>query len=119
CVYRGRFEPHDLLRHNICHQAIFTKKSVLEELGGFDLSYPIQADYAINLQIFLSGNYKTTYTDKIVAYYNSLGKSSLNLSESEKAYFHLFRSKLWNEYCSRKSSSNKKNFINRLLERLL
>ncbi|MCS7078271.1 MAG: hypothetical protein NZ455_16280, partial [Bacteroidia bacterium] len=109
------FEPHDLLRHNICHQAIFTKKSVLEELGGFDLKYPLIADYVTNLKIFLSTKYKITYIDKVIAYYGSLGKSYSPWSEEERNSFYSLRSKLWNEYCNKKILIYKKNFFAKIV----
>lgn len=113
-IYRGKMEIPDLLSYNICHQAIFIKKQVLQKLGGFNLQYPIMADYEINIKIFMSEKYKIKYMNNIIAYYNTNGTSSQKVSDKEAIDFHHFRSNLWEKYQARR---NKKpnNYVYRLL----
>lgn len=48
---------------DLCHQAVFARKRVFEQVGGFDLAYPINADYDWLLRVFKAGA-KTRYIDR-------------------------------------------------------
>jgi glycosyltransferase involved in cell wall biosynthesis len=50
---------------DLCHQALFVRKRVFDRVGGFDLGYPINADYDWVLRIFHSG-VKSLYIDRDV-----------------------------------------------------
>jgi glycosyltransferase involved in cell wall biosynthesis len=48
----GRFTKTRICRENICHQGIFYERSVFDLLGGYELDYPVLADWAFNLRCF-------------------------------------------------------------------
>jgi glycosyltransferase involved in cell wall biosynthesis len=74
--YAGAFDKKKIFNMNICHQAVFFKKTVFEKTGLFDLSYKAHSDYDHNLKWFLSGNVKHEFVDIIIAHYADGGFSS-------------------------------------------
>ncbi len=75
-IYDGEFNCRKLLRANICHQAMFIKKAVIERLGYFDIKYVTHADYVLNLKIFGDESLNIKYINVVVAEYNGHGISS-------------------------------------------
>ena len=51
-IYGREFSVRDITLRNICHQGIFYSRHVLEKFGGYDLRYPIFADWDLNLRLF-------------------------------------------------------------------
>ena len=76
--YDGPFTKLDLLRKNICHQAIFTRKSVFDKIGKFDTNYKIVADWVFNMKWFNMKYIRHRYINKIIARYGGEGNSSNN-----------------------------------------
>lgn len=56
-----------------CHQAKLTKRVVIDEIGGFDESYPIKADKELYYRI--RKKYGVMNSDSIVAYFSMAGAS--------------------------------------------
>lgn len=79
-IHAGEFNLKRLLSHNISHQAIFYHRSVFNELGKFNIKYPIFADYDMNLRCFAS--YPFVYIDEIVANFKVGGASSGSTDEA-------------------------------------
>lgn len=77
-VYAGSFSKWKLLRKNISHQAIFYKKTLFDRFGGYDLKYPLLADYVYNLVLFSNNDLKKVYVDDIIAIFCEEGLSSKN-----------------------------------------
>ena len=75
-VYGGSRNYNELIEKNINHQGIFYRKSLLVELGGYDLRYKILADYDLNLRIFRSRQNSTRYVKQIISIYNDKGGAS-------------------------------------------
>lgn len=72
--YDGPFDQEKISTKNICHQALFTRKTLFQEIGIFDCKYKMSADYSFNLKWM--GQKKTAlYVDEIVAIYNEKGMS--------------------------------------------
>lgn len=71
CFSRGRFPAH---------QATFVKRTTLADMGGFDTSYRIVADYAVFLR--LSRHWTPTYLDLVVATFGEGGLSTRRWRES-------------------------------------
>lgn len=70
-IYNGRFNlERILLGGNICHQAIFYRRRVFEELGLYDLDCRIYADHDFNLRCFMDGHFRIHYIPDIIAIYN-------------------------------------------------
>lgn len=73
-IYNGEFNIEKLLLKNICHQAIFYRRSVFGKLGKYNLRYPICADWEMNMRFFLST--KVHFLDLIVAHFSGGGLSA-------------------------------------------
>ena len=73
-IYDGKFTIEKLLTKNICHQAIFYKKSLFKKLGKYNIKYPVTADWEMNMRFFAQS--KVHYVDIIVAYFSGGGLSS-------------------------------------------
>ena len=58
------------------HQTIFTAREVFALKGGFDLKYPISADYAFHLACFGDPNIAKVHLPLVVANYEGRGLSS-------------------------------------------
>lgn len=87
------------LGKTLAHPATFMKKKVFEELGFFDTTYKISADYNLICECFIKG-YKIIQNDLIIVNFSSGGVSSNNFArslESSKViknnfnYFYAFR----------------------------
>jgi glycosyltransferase involved in cell wall biosynthesis len=74
-VYGGKFTLYRLLRRNICHQAIFYKKSFLHQHQlRYNLTYPVSADWALNLRAWLIKPFQ--YCPRIISTFTAGGISS-------------------------------------------
>lgn len=83
----GEFNASKILYKNICHQAVFIKKTVFDKVGLFNLRYKSHADWDHNMRWLLSPEVKKIFVDEIIAEYGDGGFSSLNydvLFEKEK-----------------------------------
>lgn len=76
--YDGPFTPEKIVRQNICHQAMFMRRSVFDLIGPFKLEYKAQADWHHNISWMLHKNVSRVYIDMIVANYADGGFSSVN-----------------------------------------
>lgn len=65
----------NLRLEHLCHQAVFARKRLFEEIGCFDLQYRINADYDWLLKVFQRG-LNTRYLGFPVASYDLGGMSS-------------------------------------------
>lgn len=75
-LYDGEFSQLKLFEHNICHQAIFVRKKILLNVGGFNDEYKVCADYCFNLYCFLNKNLKIKYLNMPIAKFSTQGISS-------------------------------------------
>jgi glycosyltransferase involved in cell wall biosynthesis len=74
-IYDGMFDLKKLLVKNICHQAIFYNRDIIEKKGiSFDLTYPICADWDFNLHCWAAGSF--TYFPVTIARFNAGGAST-------------------------------------------
>jgi glycosyltransferase involved in cell wall biosynthesis len=78
--YAGAITPFELPSTNICQQAIFYRRSLFDALGGFDLRYPLYADWAFNLQAGFRRPLQ--WVDLVVADYSASGLSSARRDEA-------------------------------------
>jgi len=74
--YDGEFNKEKILTKNICHQAIFYKKTLFETFGLFNLNFKYVADYDFNLKIWANEEIKIKYINLIIAIFNESGFSS-------------------------------------------
>jgi glycosyltransferase involved in cell wall biosynthesis len=75
-LYDGEFDKIKILDKNICHQAIFFNRSVFQKVGMFNLRYRAQADWDLNLKLFLNPKIEKKYINRVIAYYEDGGFSS-------------------------------------------
>jgi glycosyltransferase involved in cell wall biosynthesis len=68
----------DLLNNGICHQAIFSKKCLLERAGYFDTRYSICADFNWLVSVFGYQGLRVVYINRYIANYCYQGFSSSN-----------------------------------------
>lgn len=59
-----------LFDRNICHQAIFYRRLVFEKIGCYSLSYPIWADWDLNIRCFREPDIRSLWVDRVIAIYN-------------------------------------------------
>ena len=86
--YQRKFNwltKRNLIYSYLCHQVIFTKKSVFNEVGEFDLSYRIVSDFDWLLRVFNAG-VKTCYLDMDIANFWGEGQhmSDQSFSDNER-----------------------------------
>ncbi|WP_066406945.1 glycosyltransferase family 2 protein [Flavisolibacter tropicus] len=75
-LYNGEFDICKLYDINICHQAIFYKRTVFNTIGFFDLSFPALADWHFNIKCFLNSHLIKKYIPVLIARYAAKGFSS-------------------------------------------
>ncbi len=76
-LYDGPFTTAKLARTNICQQAIFYPRAVFKKYA-FNLCYPLQADWELNMRCFSDPVFRFQYIPVQVAVYNDLlGLSSV------------------------------------------
>jgi glycosyltransferase involved in cell wall biosynthesis len=73
--YDGQFNNQKLIKKNICHQAIFYKKSIFKKIGNYDIRYKALADYAFNMKWFPNIFIRRKYINRVIAVYNETGFS--------------------------------------------
>jgi glycosyltransferase involved in cell wall biosynthesis len=75
-VYDGQFDLKKLFNNPVCHQAIFTKKKLFEEIGNFNIRYKSLADHDFVVQVFAKNDSKIRYIPLLIAYFQDGGFSS-------------------------------------------
>ncbi len=73
-IYDGKFDLKKILKKNICHQAIFYRDSVFNNMS-YNIKYKICADYDLNLRLF--SKYVFEFQDIIIAKFKGGGKSAI------------------------------------------
>jgi len=75
-VFGGVFDDERMCVENICHQSIFYKKSLLQELGCYNITMKVNADIYLNKILFANKKYSWLFIDETIAFYTSTGFSS-------------------------------------------
>jgi hypothetical protein len=81
-VYDGKFTKRKLCWKSLCHQSIFYHKSVFNEIGLFDLRYPILADRVFNMKAFATKNIEPYFVDTLIAIYSTKGLSGSTFDDN-------------------------------------
>ena len=79
-TYDGPFSAAKLALTNICHQAIFYPRQALEKYP-FDLRYPYQADWVVNMCCFKDPTFRFQYIPHTLSIYNDATGASATHSD--------------------------------------
>jgi glycosyltransferase involved in cell wall biosynthesis len=71
----GPYDHERLCNQNICHQAIFYRRSLLQRVGSYNLDYPVYADWDLNLRCFAAGC-RPRHVPLVVSLYDGGGFSA-------------------------------------------
>lgn len=74
--YDGLFDENKILKRNICHQAIFIKKTLFIRIGNFNVHYKATADWDHNMRWLLSPGIQHLFINEVIANYAEGGFSS-------------------------------------------
>lgn len=91
-VFDGEYTIEKFIDRNICHQAMFFKRSVFEKYGNFDLQYVTNADFDFNLRCYANTYFH--YKAIIIANFYTGGQSTM----VEDYLFHQNRGALLFKY---------------------
>ena len=80
----NKISSKTILHENLCHQAVFAKRVLFDEIGMFDLQYKIVADYDWLLKVFLQKKHSLLYFDRIIAKFNYGGYHTQNFQLHKK-----------------------------------
>ena len=86
-IYDGPFDRRKILFKNICHQAIFYRKSIFNTLGLYNIRYKSLADWHFNIKCFFTDKIQVKYTPQLIANFASGGISKQN---TDLAFFREF-----------------------------
>lgn len=78
--YAGPMSFDRLLRTNLCQQCIFYRRSLFDALDGFDLRFPLYADWDFNLRAAVRS--APRWIDLVVADYAADGMSATHVDEA-------------------------------------
>ncbi len=81
--YGQAFGARDLARTNICHQAIFYPRIAFEDRG-YDLKYPLLADWAFNMACWTDPRIRFDYLGLCIAQFNDA--SGLSSTRNDVAF---------------------------------
>lgn len=117
-IWKKDFSKWDWVRGTICHQCIFYPKNIYKEYS-YDLRYSINADYAYNLGLVGTANFR--HIDVAVSYFSYGGISGSNRIDIEwkKDCAGLMREKLgFGPYLYRKIREWSRKFIKLPLQKM-
>lgn len=77
--YTGALTFVQLLRRNICQQAVFYRRELYDDIGGFDCRYPVCADWDFHLRA--AARSAMRWVDLVVADYGAAGTSAARADE--------------------------------------
>lgn len=76
-IYDGEFTCEKLTQRNVCHQAMFFRRSIFDRMGRYDLSYRVLADWVFNIRCFGDKEIIKVHVDRIIAQYSAGGFSAV------------------------------------------
>lgn len=80
--HKGEWRIEDI-EFNRCHQCIFYRRDIFNQLGLYNTDYRVLADYAFNIKWFFSRKTKIKYLPIMIAHFSDNGMSS---STEDKAF---------------------------------
>lgn len=85
-------KDYKLVRYQMfcCHQGMLMKKEMIDNLGGFDLSFPLEADYDLTLRAYLN-NYKFKQIKSPIAYFSLQGATGKRTDFIDKEHYQILK----------------------------
>lgn len=77
----GEWSPSKI-DFNRCHQCIFYRNDIFQQLGLYNIRYPVWADHDLNIKWYFSPNIRHKYIDVKIAHYSTGGFSSYQTDEA-------------------------------------
>lgn len=87
-TYGGQFKTKELVKRNICHQAIFYPNKSFRKYQ-YQLKYRMLADYELNIKLWSDADFKFEYIPVCVATYANVGESTK--MEDKRFFWNSFR----------------------------
>jgi glycosyltransferase involved in cell wall biosynthesis len=75
-IYPDILSPLFFIKSSLPHQSTFFKRSIFDEMGGYNESYKISADRAFYIDCFLSDKFKFTHIQYFLCVYDLNGLSN-------------------------------------------
>ncbi len=102
--YGGAFSRRKLRSWVPSHQAIFYNRRVFQKLGGYEIGYPVSADYAFQLKCWGDAEIEKIYLPEILCDYEGRGLSKTVRDEAfERDKMRLIRQRLgWDAWLLRR-----------------
>lgn len=104
-VYATKQHPHKLtslylMKEVVAHQSQFIRRALLEKADGYDLRYPIAADYAFFVRMFWQEHIRTRHAGFAISTFHTTGLSSdparkQQAAAERKAIQHTFAPRGW------------------------
>jgi len=109
-----------LFKKMISHQSLFVKRKIFDEIGVFDLSYVIKADYEWLLRALSKNTYSIHYFNSVLTFYPLRGASDALYNKYSTKEIPKIRQK----YYSKKAETFLRRYIfrpklNKIMEKLL
>ena len=82
-IWRYGVDYDSLRTRPICHQACFYRTSSLIKAGGYDTTYPICADWELNLRLWNNAN--PTFIDAVICNFR---RGGLSTHETDSQFFN-------------------------------
>lgn len=82
--YPASLTPWYLFRRPVCHQTLFVKRSILLDIGGFDTSFRILADYDVLMKLVLERKVSYVHCPIVAVSYKDNGISSASRNRLRK-----------------------------------
>ena len=78
--YDGEFNLERLVTKNVCQQAVFYRRELFDDMGGFELRYRVNADWHFALRAF--ARHPTRWVDAVVCDFAGGGLSSREMDHA-------------------------------------
>jgi glycosyltransferase involved in cell wall biosynthesis len=80
-IIGGVITEEKLMKHQVCHQAIFYKRDLFYSFGNYDIKMEVNADMYFNHIVFRNNKIRQKYIDLVICKYDGSGFSSYTYDE--------------------------------------
>ena len=99
CSYPSFLTKKYFMNYTLCHQSTYYKRTTLDKLGGFDVSYKIAGDYELYAKLIHEKDFTYQYISKPLSIFQLDGISNCPRNRDIlKLEQHIIRSKYFKSY---------------------